>query len=778
MRGHKAVGSRGRRSWGRDIGLICGALFAVAAASAAGVIFRDTEDFSLFVDGVLGLLTVLFPAAVAWLMAYRVKGQQPEIVLAAAALSCQAAGDTYYVVVSAAGVNVPLPSPADIGYVGFYLLMLAALVVTVRRQLRDMTGPVFLDSVVGGLGAAAFLAVILDPMLSSAFERPRSDATALSAAYPLMDLLLVAAIIGIAASAGQNVGRGWGLLALGLLIYTGADIVYALLELNDLYVVGTPLDAVWALGAALIACWTTVQSRSGAAAIGHGKKIPVQAVPALATLAGLGVLILASQQRVMVLAVVLASLTLALAALPLVFRQRIRLLDATQQARTDELTGLPNRRALYGDMPGRLAAAAGRPAAVLLLDLDKFKEINDGLGHDVGDRLLQQVASRLSGQLGPADLLTRMGGDEFVAHLGDCAPHEAQAVALKLREALGDPYDLGGVTVQVNASIGISLYPGQGEDLSLLLRKADMAMYTAKSTRSGHAVYSDGDAASNSSQFYTVQELNDALRGNQLTLHFQPQVNLATGEVRSAEALVRWEHPVWGLLQPDAFLKRFDEAGLMPALTGVVLAQALDQAAAWASRDQPVSVAVNLSASSVMDSKLPDQIAAMTLARGLSPSVLIVEITEDVLVADHHRARTVLAALREMGVRIAVDDFGRGYSSLSYLRELPIDELKLDKSFILTMMDDARATALVASTIELAHSLGLEMTAEGVEDEKALRALTDYGCDQAQGYFMSRPVPADQMDAWLSSRAPVPLSRDSALQNAGPAGGIIGSIVA
>ncbi|MCU1522958.1 MAG: GGDEF-domain containing protein, partial [Arthrobacter sp.] len=547
MCGHKAVGSRGRRSWGRDVWIIFGSLFAVAAAYAAGVLFRDSEDFSLLVDGVLGLLAVLLPAAVAWLMVYRLKGQRPEIVLAAAALSCHAAGDTYYVVASGAGVNVPLPSPADIGYVGFYLLMLAALVATVRRQLRDMAGPVLLDSVVGGLGAAAFLAVVLDPVLSSAFEGPHPAAAALEAAYPLMDLLLVATVIGIAASAEQNVGRGWGLLVLGLLMYTGADIVFALLELNDLYVVGTPLDAAWALGGALIASWTVVQSRRGAAVAKHGRDIPVQAVPALATLAGLGVLIVATQQRVTVLAVVLASLTLALAALPLVFRQRIRLLDATRQARTDELTGLPNRRALYGDMPGRLAAAAGRPAAVLLLDLDNFKEINDGLGHDVGDRLLQQVASRLSGQLGPADLLTRMGGDEFVAHVGDCAPDEAQAVALKLREALGDPYDLGGVTVQVNASIGISLYPGQGEDLSLLLRKADMAMYTAKSTRSGHAVYSDGDAAPGSSQFHTVRALNEALRDNQLTLHFQPQLNLATGEVRSAEALVRWEHPVLGL---------------------------------------------------------------------------------------------------------------------------------------------------------------------------------------------------------------------------------------
>ncbi|MEC5181905.1 putative bifunctional diguanylate cyclase/phosphodiesterase [Arthrobacter sp. CG_A4] len=471
----------------------------------------------------------------------------------------------------------------------------------------------------------------------------------------------------------------------------------------------------------------------------------------------MGVLILASQQRVTVIAVVLASLTLALAALPLVFRQRIRLSDATHQARTDELTGLSNRRALYADVPRRLAADGLRPSALLLLDLDKFKEINDGLGHDVGDRLLTQVAARLKGQLRPVDLLARMGGDEFVVHVDHCGPSEGQAVALKLREALAEPYDLGGVTVHVNASIGISCYPEQGRDLGLLLRKADLAMYSAKSTHSGHAVYADRDTDPVPSQFHTVQALNEALLHGQLILHFQPKIDLGTGDVRGVEALVRWEHPALGLLQPDTFLKRFEEAGLMPALTGVVLGQALDQAAIWASQERQLSVAVNLSASSVMDSGLPAQVTAMTAARGLSPSALVLEITEDVLVADRNRACTILAALREMGVRIAVDDFGKGYSSLSYLRELPIDELKLDKSFILTMMDDARATALVVSTIDLAHSLGLEMTAEGVEDARAYRALSDYGCDLAQGYFMSRPVPAAELDTWLSRRSPLPL---------------------
>ena len=756
----------------RSTWLLPGLLFAVAATYSAGVLFRGSDDFSPVTDGLLGLLTVWLPATVGWLVVSRMRFRRLDIVLSAGALSCLAAGDTYFVLQTAAGVDVPLPSPADIGYVGFYLLMLAALAVVVRDRLREMTWPVVLDSVVGVLGGSAVLAVVLAPILNAALDLPRSLAAALGAAYPLLDLLLVAAVIGIAATAGRTATEGWVLLVLGLLTYTGADIAYALLELNNLYVVGTPLDAAWAVGSALVGAWIVLQGRVGrSGAGGGGVAVPAQAVPALATVAGLGVLILASQQRVAVLAVVLASLTLAMAALPLVFRQRIRLSDANQQARTDELTGLPNRRALYADVPRRLVADARRPSAVLLLDLDKFKEINDGLGHDVGDRLLTQVAARLARQLRPVDLLARMGGDEFVVHIDSCGPIEARAVAVKLRAVLAEPYDLDGVTVQVNASIGVSLYPEQGRDLGLLLRKADMAMYSAKATHSGHCIYEGGDHDAVPGQFHTVQALNEALVRDQLILHFQPKVDLGTGDVRGVEALVRWEHPVLGLLQPETFLKRFEEGGLMPALTGVVLGQALDQAAVWAALDRPLSVAVNLSASSVMDSRLPTQILEMTVARGLTPSVLVLEITEDILVADRDRARTVLAALREMGVRIAVDDFGKGYSSLSYLRELPIDELKLDKSFILTMMDDARATALVVSTIDLAHSLGLEMTAEGVENGTAYRALSGFGCDLAQGYFMSRPVPAAELDAWLSNRSPLPPPEDYVALDSGPQDG-------
>ncbi len=728
------------------------ALMVVALIYTVALMVRESPDFNLFIDGLLALLTVWLPAGVCWMTVRRVRRGRADIVLAASGVTSWAAGTTYFVIMTAAGEDVPLPSPADFGYVGFYVLMLAALVVIVRRRLSELAWPVVLDSAVGALGAAAGLAVVLDPILDSALGGPKSFAAALGVAYPLLDLFMVAVVIGIGAAPARSIGGGWVLLVLGLVIFTGADIGYALLKLSGLYVVGTPLDAAWAVGLAMVGAWVALQGNSGGGTSTAPGRAFTQAVPALATAAGLGVLIVGTQVRVSLLAVVLASLTLAVSALPLVFRHRIRLADVQRQARTDELTGLPNRRALYTDVPWRLAAEPKGRSAILLLDLDKFKEINDSLGHDVGDDLLRQVAARLTGELRPGDLLARMGGDEFVIHLADCGMDGSETVAVKLRAALAGPFDLGSTTVYVNASIGISHYPVQGRDLTMLLRKADMAMYTAKSTHSGHHAYRSGDGIHGPEPLHTVEALNDALVNDQLLLHFQPKIDLSTGEVRGVEALVRWKHPTLGLLLPDAFLSRFEETGLMGTLTSTVLAKALDQAAHWGMQERPLTVAVNISAPSVIDSELPEQIAAMASERGLPPSVLVLEITEDLLMADRDRARSVLSRLRAMGIRIAVDDYGKGYSSLAYLRELPIDELKLDKSFVLSMTDDARATALVVSTIDLAHSLGLEMTAEGVESIAAYRALSDYGCDLAQGFFMSEPLPPVELDAWLTNR--------------------------
>jgi diguanylate cyclase (GGDEF)-like protein len=429
--------------------------------------------------------------------------------------------------------------------------------------------------------------------------------------------------------------------------------------------------------------------------------------------------------------------------------------DATH----DPLTGLANRRALYTDGEARLVNAPSRRRALLLLDLDKFKEVNDSLGHHAGDQLLVEVGARLRGQLRGGDLLARLGGDEFAVLLEDAGYDEAASVAENLRSTLAEPFtaqaglsSVRSLTLHSTVSIGIARFPDDGPDLSSLLRKADIAMYKAKMSGDGHHVYSSTDKSDGANRLRTIDELQAAMTSNQLVVHYQPKIDLATGEVHSVEALVRWDHPTRGLLYPGAFLGLVEASGLMRAMTRLVLEMALDQAAAWQAQGEHLIIAINLSASALVDSDLPDEVFDMLEARGVPPAALQLEITEEFLMADHDRAWSILTRLRNGGVQISVDDFGTGYSSLSRLREMPIDELKLDRSFVQPMTDDTRAAALVASTIALAHSLGLRMVAEGVETNVAYAQLKRLGCDQAQGFLMSRPVPAAELDQWLSDR--------------------------
>lgn len=728
-------------------------MWLLLAAYILGLVWPG-DGYDWAVDGWLGSLTQFVPAAVCWAALHRSGARRLQVGLAAAAVSSYALANGYYIATLAGAQALPFPSPADIGYLLYYPLMLAALVTLVQRQLRHLAWPVILDSVVGALSAAAVLAVLLSPIVDSALDEPLSLGTVFALAYPLFNMVLGAGVVGIAATGGLDPGRRWAFLVVGLAALTAADIIYALRLATDSYVIGTPLDAGWAIGLTLIAVWVDGavlgENRVRRRAARHW----ALAIPGLATAAGLVVLILSSQTTVSWLAVTLASATLVMAAVrtQLAFRQLMKMADLRAQARTDDLTGLRNRRALYSDVPLRLAAVPGRPAALLLLDLDRFKEVNDSLGHDVGDRLLVQVGQRLTQQLAADDVLARLGGDEFALLLSGAGPEQAMAVASRLRSALAEPFTLEGIALQANASIGIALYPDHAQDLTGLLRKADMAMYAAKAARVGHQIYVGSNDSHGDDRLRTLQELRSALHGDELILHYQPKVNLATNEVSGVEALVRWNHPHRGLLYPDAFLTLVEEAGLMHDMTQIVLGKALDQAALWHRRGQPLTVAVNLSASSLIDAGLPARIGGMIAARGLTSAALMLEITEDFLMADRQRAHAILTLLRDSGIHIAIDDFGTGYSSLSYLRDLPIDELKLDRSFVLPMADNPRAATLVASTIALAHGLGLRIVAEGVEAENAYADLARLGCDEAQGYYLSRPLPAAELDDWIAQR--------------------------
>ncbi len=722
-------------------------------------LFQHADPSSPLVDGLLSTASSWMPVAVAWVAVRGVGFHYRAAVLVSAAFTAKALGDTYYNVLDGVTGTVAFPSPADVAYLMFYILMVAGLAVVVHRSLRGLASSVWMDCIVGSLGAAAVLAVLLSPVLQSALAEPLSLASVIALAYPMFDLALVATVAGIAALHGGQAGRRWLLLVGGLLVYAGTDVAHGLAVVSGKGGVGSLRAAASAFAVVLMALWVDSAARHHK---GDAEQKPAESagagalvLPAAASTAALGVLVLASAARLSPLAVALATATLvaAVARTQFAFRQLVRMADLRRQATTDELTGLPNRRALHAEGAARLVENGPR-LAMLLLDLDRFKEVNDSLGHHVGDLLLVKVGSRLRENLRDGDLLARLGGDEFAVLLDDAGDLEAVAAAVKLGNALAEPFELQGSVLHTGASIGIALFPDDGPDLSSLLRKSDIAMYKAKTSGGGHHLYSGVTDAEGEIKLQMVEDLRAAMNSGQLILHYQPKIDLATGDVHGVEALVRWDHPTRGLLQPVDFLALAEDSGLMRSLTYVVLELALDRAADWRRRGQHLQIAVNLSASSLVDATLPDHVVALLDARDLPPEILMLEITEDFLLADRDRGSNILSLLRQVGVQISVDDFGTGYSSLSYLRDLPVDELKLDRCFVFLMAADDRAAALVAFTIGLAHSLGLRIVAEGVEDEVAYAELVRLGCDQAQGYHMSPPIPAAELDRWLRRRRP------------------------
>jgi|SRR5665647_415355 len=481
------------------MGLLLVAYIGGLALRGLGWSPADDPWFGPVVDDWLGLLVDWVPAAVCWLAFSRVGFRRKEVMLAAAALTSYAAADTYYTWLLAGVGSVPFPSLADVGYLLDPLLILAALAVAVRHHSGGLASLVWLDCAVGSLGAASVLAVILSPVLASALTGSLSLATAVAVAYPMTDVLLVATVAGIAALRGMRMGRRWAVLVVGLITSAAADVVYALQVTADTYVVGTLLDAGWPIGLALIAMWVDGTAQ-GDVSTARGRRpatgMAALAVSSVATVAGLGVLVVGTRVHLSTLAVALAGVTLLAAAARslLAFRLLARMADLRRQAAaTDELTGLPNRRALYAEGKARLVESQSGRQALLMLDLDKFKDVNDSLGHHIGDLLLVEVGARLREHLRAGDVLARLGGDEFAVLLEDAGHDQATDVAVRLRAALAEPFALEDITLQTSASVGIALFPDHGLDLSALLRKADIAMYKAKTSSNGHHVYSSAD---------------------------------------------------------------------------------------------------------------------------------------------------------------------------------------------------------------------------------------------------------------------------------------------
>jgi diguanylate cyclase (GGDEF)-like protein len=416
-----------------------------------------------------------------------------------------------------------------------------------------------------------------------------------------------------------------------------------------------------------------------------------------------------------------------------------------RQALHDALTGLPNRTLLHGRAERTLRGR--EPGALLLIDLDRFKEVNDTLGHDYGDALLIEVSQRLHATLRREDTLARLGGDEFAVLVAG-VPDRATVVELagRLQDALRRPFALRGVAVELEASIGVALYPEHGETAGTLLQRADVAMYDAKRGGHGVATYSPERDPYSADRLGLLAELRRAIERDELVLHYQPKVSLRTGELTGVEALVRWQHPTRGLLGPSEFVPLAERTGAVADLTRWVVDRALAQHRAWRDQGVDVPVAVNLAAANIVDVGLPAGIAALLECHGVAGERLECEISEHTVMADPVRATDVLDGLRKLGVRLSLDDFGTGHSSLAYLKRLPLDEVKIDRSFVAGMAEDENDAVIVRSTIDLARNLGLQVVAEGVETEQIMDVLADLRCDTAQGYFVSRPLPAAELD--------------------------------
>jgi diguanylate cyclase (GGDEF)-like protein len=425
------------------------------------------------------------------------------------------------------------------------------------------------------------------------------------------------------------------------------------------------------------------------------------------------------------------------------------------QALHDALTGLPNRTLFSHRIEQVLNSArrADRISAVMLIDLDHFKEINDTLGHHAGDRLLQEVAERLDATVDERDTVARLGGDEFGVLVPDCPGHDAAgAVAQTLLGQLREPFSIDGLTLEVDASIGIALSPEHGNDVEQLNQRADIAMYAAKEGGRGYVMFEPQLDRYSPRRLSLAGSLRSAIADGEIVLFFQPKAELRTGRITGVEALARWRHPRLGLIGPSEFVPIAEQTGLIGPLTSHVLAEALEQVRRWADQGEELSVAVNLSARSFLDAQLAVEIPRLLERTGVPAHLLELEITESMLMLDPTRAKATLERLSAIGLSLSVDDFGTGYSSLANLKRLPVDGIKIDKSFVIDMPHDQSDAAIVRSTIDLAHNLGLRVVAEGVESHEAWRRLEDLGCDLAQGFHVSRPVPAEAMTRLLVER--------------------------
>jgi diguanylate cyclase (GGDEF)-like protein len=684
----------------------------------------------------LPLATAVVAAGVAGLRLIASRSDRTLWVLLFAGLAATLAGG---IVSAITGDHVSHAGLADALWLAAYPPWYAALIVISRHYLGGAHRSFWLDGLLIGLASASYVSALFLDDLAGFGELT----LIVNIAYPAADLALLGILVGTLLMIGRPSPQGL-VLSGGLLFTLAADTLRTVALAGGHTSATASAGVCWSLGLLLLASASWARPAPG-------RVLPVGGwweLTSPACIASMACAILVADHfwALPTAAILLAAATFACALARLVWTLReVRSLALhRREALTDDLTGLPNRRALFRELEVLTAAgeSSARRFALLQLDLDGFKELNDTLGHHAGDDLLIAVSRRLEAVV--PGTLARLGGDEFAAIVPD--GHDAGEVADAIGDALHAPLDIEGVGVAVNASVGIAHFPQDAHDSRELARRADVAMYDAKRLGTVVAGYTAEHDEHSLDRLALAADLRSAF--DELWLAFQPQVDIATGRISGAEALIRWRHPTRGEVPPGVLLPIAERTGLMPQLTLWVLERAVAQAALWRRAGLDIRVGVNVSAIVLVDATLPARIAETLERHALTPDNLCVEVTEDAVMRDTSRAIAILEQIKASGVEISVDDFGTGQSSLEQLKNVPADELKLDRSFVLGMVDDPQDAAIVGSVVGLGRALGLRVVAEGVETPQVWQRLSQLGCDVAQGFGLARPMPAEQFERW------------------------------
>ena len=666
-------------------------------------------------------------------------------------------GDILLTFESLGGKSPSTPSWADLFYLGFYPLAYIAAVQLLRKAMGRLSRPNWLDGVVAGLGASAVCAAFaFHDIVHAAGGSALSAATNL--AYPVGDLLLLSLIIGGTVLLSGRGTTPWFFLAAGISLNVIGD-TFNLFQ-NGIFAsrVGTDFNAI-AWPSSIVLMSMSVWLKPRALDPMREQRTASFVLPSAAAVAGLAILVTGTVHPITRVALGLATATVVVVGARLSLSARdLRLVteERHRQAQTDELTGLGNRRHLLHVIDTYFSDfndpwTSERTMAFLYIDLNRFKEINDSFGHPAGDELLRQLGPRLMKAVPSTGTVFRLGGDELAVLLLDADEDAAAQVASDILAAVVEPFYLQKMSASVGASIGIALAPQDATEGIGLMWCADTAMYRAKLGNIPHVFY-DQSVDGGEQQLHLVEELRDAVEGGNFVLHYQPQLDLRSGEIVKVEALIRWPHPRLGLVPPMKFIPLAEDAGLMQELTTWVLGEALAQCAAWRSSGRILAVSVNVTTTNLLQAGFTDLVVELLAKNGLPGEALVIEITETTFITDFAGSKAVIEDLRDLDIVVSIDDFGAGFTSLAYLSSLAVGELKLDRSFIcdLSGAGNERDLELVRATIQLGHDMRLRVVAEGIEDADTLDLLTELGCDLAQGYHISRPMPANKL-AFMSN---------------------------